>query len=156
MAIKKIKKSSTTLGSVVFAILLVLGTFSGMYLWLDANSQDVAVPIQDSIYNETYSRLQAKQTSLDNTINNLRNSISQLTEPGANFGVSWNGLLGLLGVFLIPLQFIDIGVEMFNVILAPLTLVVPNWVVGLIRIGIIAFIILILASIFKGDSNVIR
>lgn len=156
MATKTIKKSETTLASVVFMLLIVMGIFTGMYLWLDANSQDVAVPITDTIYNDTYTRLQDKQTSLDTTLGNFRDSIKDLTEPGANFGISWNGLLGLLGVFLIPLQFVDMGVETLNVIIAPIALVIPAWLVIILKIGIIAFIVLIIASIFKGDNNVIR
>ena len=156
MDIEKIKKSETTLASIVFTLLIVMGVFTGMYLWLDANSQDVAVPITDTIYNETYIRIQEKQTSLDTTMGNFRDSIKDLTEPGANFGISWNGLLGLLGVFLIPLQFVDMGVETLNVMIAPIALVVPAWLVIILKIGIIAFIVLIIASIFKGDNNVIR
>lgn len=156
MVTQKIKKSETTLGSVVFSILIVIGVFTGLYLWLDANSQDVAVPIQDTIYNETYEKIQIKQNALDNTIQNFRDAIKDLTEPGPSFGISWNGLLGLLGLFLIPLQFIDMSVETLNILIAPIALVIPIWVITIIKIGIIAFIILILASIFKGSDNVIR
>jgi len=156
MAIKKIKKSSATLGGILYAIIITISIFTATFLYIEANSEDVAAPITNSIYNETYLRIKEKQNTLDKTINNFRNSISQVTEPGANFGISWNGLLGLLGVFLIPLQLIDISVETLNIIIAPIAIVIPVWLLNILKISIIIFIILIIASILKGDNNVIK
>jgi len=158
MAIKKIeiKKSETTLAGVVYSILIVIGFFSVIWLWLEANSQGAAVPISDGVYNQSYQDLNEQQTELDTIINNFRDSVKALTEPGENFGISWNGLKGLLGVFLVPIVLVDMGVEVLNVIIAPIASFVPTWIITLIKIGVIAFIIFIIASIFKGDSNVIR
>jgi di/tricarboxylate transporter len=158
MAIKKIgiKKSETTLAGVVYSLLIVIGFFSVVWLWLEANSQGVAVPITDTVYNESYTDLQGQQTDLDRVINNFRDSVKALTEPGENFGISWNGLKGLLGVFLVPIILVDMGVEVLNVVIAPIASFIPTWILTLLKIGVIAFIIFIIASIFKGDSNVIR
>lgn len=158
MVNQTIKKSESTLAGITFSILIAIGIFTAMFLWVGINSQEAGISLNDPVYNESYTDLVESQNNLSNTITSFRDAARALTEPKEGFGISWNGLQGLLGVFLIPLQLIDIGINILNVMTSPLAPLLgeQSWILPLLQIGIVAFLIFIIVSIFKGDSNVIR
>ena len=155
MVLKKIKKSESTLAGVTFSILIAIAIFTAMFLWVDLNATESGRTI-DAMYNTSYVQLQNQSNQLSNTITELRDTADDLTEPDNTFAIAWNGLKGLLSLFKIPLQIVNIGWQSYLLLVTPLAGIIPMWLINLVAIGLIAFIIYIIVSIFKGDSNVIR
>lgn len=156
MVNQKIKKSESTLAGITFSIIIGLGIFFGMFLWIQSNSTESGVSLNDPSYNESYVRLLDKQDALSDTVNDVTSGAKNLTEAGSDFGIAWNGLKGLVSIFKAPLQLIDIGKETFELMTAPLAGIIPQWILNLIVLGLVAFIVYVIVSIFKGDPNVIR
>lgn len=155
MVNEKIKKSESTLAGITFSILIAIAFFTAGFLWISQNSTESGKPV-DAMYNTSYTQLQNQTTELSSTITELRNTADDLVEPDNTFAIAWNGLKGLLKLFQIPLQLINIGWQSYQLLITPLAGLIPVWLINLLAIGIIAFIIFIIVSIFKGDSNVIR
>ena len=156
MVNKKIKKSESTLAGITFGIIIAIGIFTAMFLWMQTNAEESGVVLNDPKYNDSYNRLVQNQDSLNNTIEELKNNANNIVEPDSAFGVAWNGLKGLVNVFKVPLQMLSIGYETLNIMTYPLTDVIPRWLLVILQIGLVAFIIFVIVSIFKGDNNVIR
>jgi len=155
MVHQKIKKSQSSLGSVVFMIMLCMAIFYGGFLWIESNAEESGRQI-DALYNDSFTSLQLEQANLSNTIQGMRNGASNLTEADASFGSAWNGLKGLANVFKLPLNLVSVGWQTVQLTLAPVTSLLPSWAAPLIEIGVVAFIILIIIAIFKGDSKIIN
>ncbi len=155
MVYQKIKKSQNSLGGIFLSLILVLGFFFLMYGWISSNATESGRVI-DATYNDTFNRLAVQQGNLSDTVTGLRDSATQVTEAGTDFGVALNGLKGLLNVFKIPFNLISIGVESLHLLTNPLSGVIPQIVITLIELGIIVLIILIIIAIFKGDSKLIN
>lgn len=157
MVNEKIKKSESTLGGLVYSIIIAICVFTGMFLWIQTNNTDSQHNLyQDTVYNDSYTRLSSKQTEMGNTVNDITSAARNVTEAGSAFGVALNGLKGLLAVISLPLKFLDTAKESFILITNPITSLIPDWLRIWIGIGIIAFIIFIIVSIMKGDNNIIR
>ena len=155
MDYKKIKKSQTSLAGITFAIIIAIVIFTAAFYWIQTNATESGRPV-DSMYNESFTNLQNEQNNLSDTITDLRNSASNITEADSIFSVAWNGLKGLVNIFTIPLQLVTIGWQSFEVITSPLAGIIPEWLLVLIRIGIIAIIIFVIIAILKGDNKVIN
>ena len=152
---KKLKKSESTLASVVFSVLIVMGLFFGFYLWIDANGTDADLTM-DNNYTSTYTQLQGRQTELSNSVDELKSTAKNVTEADSSFASAWNGLKGLILVAKIPFQFVDTAISTFDLMITPLVGILPAWAKPLIGIGLLAILIFIIWSIMKGDPNVIR
>jgi len=152
MVYQKIKKSETSMGSIIFSLLILMGIFFGGFYWISSNAIESGRTI-DPVYNTSFVQLQQQETNLSNTITTIRNSATNVTEAGTDFGVALNGLKGLLSVFRAMFQVVDMGWQSTQLVLAPITNLMPIWLLTLIEIGIIAVIILIIIAIFKGDGG---
>ena len=156
MVIKKMnKKAEATLGAITSIIFISLFFIIGFFLWMQANSTESGRYLEPE-YNETYNNLLASQNNLSNTMGSLRAGVQNLTEAGEDYGSAWNGLKGLVQVWKIPLNILSIGEQGIQFLVSPLGGLIPPFVVNIIMVVIITFIILVIASIFKGDPNVIR
>jgi len=155
MVHQKIKKSQSSLGLVIFSIIFCMAIFYGGFKWIESNAEESGRPI-DAIYNDSFTNLQTEQETLSSTIQGMRNGAANLTEADASFGSAWNGLKGLANIFKLPLNLVSVGWQTVQVTLSPLTSLFPSWAMPLIEIGIVAFIILIIIAIFKGDSKIIN
>lgn len=151
----KIKKSFGTLFGVVVGLLMVMAMFYGMYSFINSNAEESG-KILPSQYNDTQTRLQEAEDDADTNIQNIKLGVSNLTEADASFASAWNGLKGLVQVVKLPLNFVDMASRTVDIMTMPLVGVLPTWAKTLIGIGIAGFIIFIIWSIFKGDSNIIR
>jgi len=155
MVNQEIKKSETTLAGITFSILIAIVLFTGAFLWINDNAVESGRPI-DAMYNTSYTQLQNQSAQLDRTIGDIRTNLDALKEPDNTFAVAWNGLKGLVNIFRVPLNLISIGWQTFQLMIAPLAGIIPMWIINIVALGILAFIIYVIASVFKGDSNVIR
>lgn len=149
-----IKKSEATLFGVVLTTLMVVGTFTGLFLYINYHASESNQTI-DGTYSVTYQRLNNASNMVDTNINEISTAAKGLTEADNTFQVAWNGLKGLGTLLKLPISFIDAGQETFEAMTIG-SLVIPSWAVTLIRIGIIGLIILIIVSVLKGDSNVVK
>jgi hypothetical protein len=155
MVTKKIKKSESTLAGLTFSILIAIVLFTGFFYWISANAVESGREV-DEMYNTSFTGLQTELTNLSTTINQIRDAASDITEPKEGFLTAWNGLKGLLNIFRIPLNLIDIAWQSYQLMVTPLAGIIPRWLIDIVAIGLVAFIIYIIVSIFKGDNNVIR
>jgi hypothetical protein len=152
---KMIKKSETTLASVVVSLLIVMAIFYGGYLYISANAMDASLTIPAN-YTDTYDRLQSEEALLKSNVNEIKSAASNVSEADVGFATAWNGLKGLIAVVKVPFNLVSIGQAVTNLMITPLTGYVPSWAIVLIDIGIIMLIVFIIWSILKGDPNVIR
>lgn len=152
MDYKKIKKSESSLSGIIFSLFIAIFVFTAGFYWIQSNATESGRQV-DAMYNTSFTQLQQQQTNLSNTITELRDSAEAITEPDNTFSVAWNGLKGLVTLFSIPLKLINIGDQAMDVMLTPIATLLPNWIITLIKIGLVAFIILVIIAIFKGDGG---
>lgn len=150
MVAKAIKKSNSVTGLVVI-LLLAMGLFSSLFLYLQNQGTSVSVSV-DSKYNETYSRLQETQTSLDNNVNDIKDNLDDITEADDAFSVAWNGLKGLGNTLKLTINFVSNAVDTTSAIMLPLDFI-PSNIRNLAFIGIIAFIVFLVLSVLKGEPK---
>lgn len=154
MAFKKInlKKSANTLTGLVITFLLVIGIFSGMFLFFTSKAVQSDIVIEEK-YNDTYQRLKTQQTSLDAQMQKIETNLDNIKEADTAYTVAWNGLKGLGNTLLLPIALISTGVEISQAIINPLGGIIPQWVITLISIGIIAFLIFLILAVLKGEPK---
>lgn len=157
MGFKKImfKKSAGTLWGVVIGLILVMAMFYGMYSFIDLNATEANKSI-DSVYQGTYTNLSAAELRLETTQNQIQSGVNNITEADASFATAWNGLKGLIAVVKLPLNFIDISAAVTEGMIESSMGILPSWALNLIKLAIAMFILFIVWSIFKGDSNIVR
>jgi hypothetical protein len=152
MVFEKVKKSESSIWGIVSSILIVIFIFSAGFYWISDNATESGRPI-DAMYNTSFTQLQAQQNNLSSTMNDLRNNAEDLTEPDNSFSIAWNGLKGLVNVVRGMFQMVNLGSQTSDTMMTTVSSLIPTWLVGLITLGIIAFIILVIIAIFKGDSG---
>ena len=146
-----IKKSGLTLTSLVITFLIVIGMFTGLFIWLQRNVDDAGVTL-DSKYSDTYSKLNDTITPIDTRVNQIRNSLNKISEAENAVQVAWNGLKGLGATLLLPVAFIQSANNMVEALTINLD-VIPSWIKTLAIIGIIATVTFLILSALKGDPK---
>lgn len=157
MVIKKIniKKSESTLASITFGVLVAIIIFVAFFNFISLSADESGRTI-DTKYNTSYTGLNNQIDSLSSTKDDLQSAAQNLTEPGPAYGVAWNGIKGLLSLFQLFIGMINVVDQSFQFLTSPLEGIVPDWILTIVAIGLILFVLYVLISIFKGDSNVIR
>lgn len=150
MAYKTIKKSAASLTGLVFSILIVLGIFSAMFLYWQANAESAGVTI-DSKYSETYANLTSAQDDLDNNVQAIKDNYESMKEAETAFQVAWNGLKGLGNTMKLPISFLTTALATYTAFDYSLDYI-PTWVKTLVIIGLTAFIVFLLLSVLRGRS----
>ena len=107
--INKMNKKGTTLTSVVLVLLIVIGIFSGYYLFVleQFSNNDLTV---DDKYDETYQVLLEQQSDLDNKTNDVKDALGQVTEVESGFLQAINGFKGLGAALLLLLTFPEVSI----------------------------------------------
>lgn len=149
------KKSAGTLWGIVIALIIVMAMFYGMYNFIDENATEANKTIS-SVYQGTYTNLSAAEDRLQTTQNQIQSGVNNLTEADASFASAWNGLKGLIAVVKLPLNFIDISAAVTEGMIESSMGVLPSWSLNLIKLAIAMFILFVVWSIFKGDSNIVK
>lgn len=147
MVNKTIRKSADLTG-LVLIIILVLGSFSAMFLYWQKNADDSGVTI-DTKYNETYQNLSAAQTDLDKNVQAIKDNYNNMTEAETAFQVAWNGLKGLGNTLKLPISFLSTALATYTAFDYSLDYI-PTWIKTLVVIGITAFIIFLLLAVLRG------
>lgn len=152
MAYQKMNsKGEFNLLGVVFTLLIVMGMFFGMFLYLNqkANEGNVAI---DSKYNTTFTDLQEVQGELDDNVNDIKNNLDQIREAENPLTFAWNGMLGLGSTLKLSVNFVTNAVATVTAIIIPLDFI-PIQVKVLFLIGVIAGIVILVLSILKGEPS---
>lgn len=151
----RIKKSQSTLFSLIISMLIIIGIFIGLFLWVNFQADKQGVTV-DSQYNTTYQGYENATTGMSDTIDEISTRAKAIKEADSTWQVAWNSLIGLGSVLKLPLNFIDTGTSLYEASTTQVSGIVPPWTVLLIRIGIIGLIVLIVVSVLKGDTNLIK
>jgi hypothetical protein len=149
MVHKKIAQSSLT--GVVFSLLLVIGIFTGMFLWLQSNANNSGVAV-DPKYNDTYTKLNDAREGLDDNVQEIKDAVSGITEADNAVQVAWNGLKSLGSTLKLPIKIIDTATQTYEAVEINLD-IIPDWVGTLIVIGLLAFGIFLVLAILAGGGN---
>ena len=148
----KIKKSSATFTTVIIGTLIVMAMFFGGYTYINDNVESAGNSL-DSKYAETYENLSATQISLENSVEGVRSNVDGIIEAENVVQVAWNGLKGLGNTLKLFTNFINSILSTENALVSTLD-ILPGWAITLIFIGILAFLVLLILAILKGEPKV--
>jgi hypothetical protein len=152
MELKKVK-GQTTIHSTVISIILIIGIFTGLFLYMNDSLQQNEVTL-DTKYNDTYTKLLEAQGDLGSLKADLKDKADKISEADQGWQVAWNGLLGLGTALKAPFTVVATGEKTIEAMEANLD-IIPTWTKTLITLGITLTIILILLAVWKGDQKVI-
>jgi hypothetical protein len=147
------KKATASLGGVIFSIILIIGLFTAMFLYMNNSLQENNITV-DAKYNDTYNKLQESQDDLSDLKTDLKEKADKITEADDSWSVAWNGLLGLGTALKAPFTLLVTGEKTVEALEANID-IVPGWIKGLITLGVIFAVLLILLAVWKGESVVI-
>ena len=150
MVNKKIRKSAGLTG-VVITLLLVMGFFSGMFLYWEWNAEDAGLSV-DSKYNDTYQNLSEAQEGLSDNVDEIKENYEDVKEADNAFQVAWNGLKGLGNTMKLPISFLTSSLATYTAFETSLDSIIPDWVKNIIIIGITAGIVFLVLAILRGRS----
>ena len=151
MDVKKIRKSSIELTEVVIGLILFLGIFTGMYLYLNSNINSSGATI-DTRYQETYTKLNSTNTKLTSNINEIKDAFSKMTEADNTWQVAWNGIKGIAETLKLPINFLYTALQLMNVSFTALDYI-PEWVKVAVGGMITAIILFIVIGLLKGEQK---
>ena len=154
MAIKKIRKSATSLFGLVIGILLTVGFFIAMFNYVNYNANDSGVVLSDT-YGNTTVELTDAQTRLQDRADSIKEGLNKVTEPQEGIFSVLNGLQGLASVFLLPLNIVDITTQTYQSINGVISqnTGVPSWIINLVGVALFIFALFIIWSVMKGDQQ---
>jgi predicted PurR-regulated permease PerM len=147
----KIKKSASTLTSLVIILLIVIGMFYVGFSYIKVQT-DAAGTVIPTKYNDTFNRFETSQNDLSNNVDEIKANVGNITEATSVYAVAWNGLKGLGNTLELPVSFVSSAVDTSQAMFISLDIIPPR-IVALITIGIIAFVIFLVLSILKGDPK---
>lgn len=147
----KIRKSQNTLTGVGITLLIVMGIFIGLYLFILGNVQNAGVTL-DSKYSESYKNITETQSTLHNNIEDIRTNLNKVIEAESAIQVAWNGLKGLGNTLKLPISFLSSAQTTYQSIIPTLSFL-PSWVTPLVFTGILLFVVFLLLKVLKGEPN---
>lgn len=151
MDIKKMNKKGSTLTVLVISMLIVIGIFSGYYLFFVEQMDNYGAVLDDK-YNETYQTLLAEQETIDDNVEDVKASLVEVEEASNDFLAAIAGFKGLGKALLLLTAFVSSGVNIFTAVFFS-TDIIPSDVQNLMYIGIIALIVLLIVAILKGEGK---
>ncbi len=145
------KKGSGTLTGIVISMLIVVGAFSGFFIFYTEQMDNYNFEL-DEKYNETNQIMIQASEDIENERQQLEEAIDNIEESPEGFLAAINGFKGLGTVLLSPLEFTSIS---FNVVtgLFFATDFIPPLYQNLLIVGITIIIILILIGWLKGEPK---
>jgi len=135
----------------VMSLIVALGIFSGMYLYLDENVSSANQTIGNN-YEGIYSNLTSERNSLNTNIENIRDDVQNITEADSAFQVAINGFKGLGHVLLLPLNFIDSAQNTYRTLLNAVE--IPVWSKVLITMALLSTVLFIIIGILRGGTTI--
>lgn len=152
MAFKKMNKKGSTMTTLVITMLIVIGIFSGYYLFFVEQMDNYDTTL-DEKYNETYQLLLQEQDDINADVNAVQDSITEVEEADNTFLAAIAGFKGLGLALLLLVNFVESGVNILTAVFFS-TDIIPIDIQNLMLIGIVSFIILLVIAILKGEGKV--
>lgn len=151
----KIKKSEATLFSLIMSMIIIIGIFIGLFFYVGykANQQGIVI---DNKYNITYQNYINATDDISSNIDKIATGAKSLKDAPFSWQTAWNGIVGLGALLKLPLNFVDTGSNLYESSSTQAEGIIPDWAFPLIWIGIIGLIVLIVVSVLKGDTNLIK
>lgn len=152
MAFKKMtKKATLTMTGLVINLLLVIGLFSGMYLFFNQGLQEAGTPL-DSKYEDIYANLSTSQSAIESNTNAIKTNLDGVKEADNTFESAWNGLKGLGNLIKLPISFLDDSLSVWDALVPGLAFF-PSWLMALIFIGIIVIVVFLVIGKLTGEPK---
>lgn len=146
------KQGRGSLMGIVVGMILVIGIFSGLFLFYTEQLSNNGVSV-DSKYNTTYNQLLEVQNNMDDRVNDIKTTADDVREAESGFLVAINGFKGLGQSLLLLLGFSSDSIDITQALLLS-TDVIPSWVQTLIVIILIAFVIFIIIDVLIGRKPI--
>lgn len=141
--------SNITLTSTLLIILLVIGIYTGMFSYFDYNIENANQTLNTSQYVNIDTNLTSERSSLETNINSIRDSFKNAVEAGSIYQTAINGLKGVSGILLLPVHFIDNGLNVAYMLLTGVEM--PPWLYSIIIAALVTFFVLLVAKLLKGE-----
>lgn len=149
----KLQKSAASFTTIFLVMILGFTIIGGAFYFMTAGAERYGAIIPD-VQNETFTDLQTSQNALESNIQNISNSVGNITVQTGLLQTFWNSFVGLGAILQLPISLIDVGITSTSTLLLG-TDVVPPWMKSLIKMLIIILIILaIVAAMTGGNSNI--
>lgn len=154
MDFKKINKRAAASLTVVFVVLLLgFALINGAFYFMSAgvDNYNATIPEQQ---NETFTNLFSAQDDLDDNINQIKDSVANITVQTGTTQFLWNSFQGLGSILKLPLTLINVGVNSVSALVFGVEFV-PSWVQNLIILLISILVALVLiAAMTGGNPNI--
>ena len=147
---KKIK-SAVTLTEVVIGLILFIGIFTGMFLYLNKNMTDSGYTI-DPKYTDAYNKMNETRVDLEDNVQAIKESFENIGEADSTWQVAWNGFKGIGETLKLPINFLDTTLQATNISFISLDFV-PEWAKALIGLGITVLIVFLILALLKGEQR---
>ena len=151
MDLKKVKKSATTLTELVFGLIVFIGVFTGLFLWLNYNITDSGSTM-DGRYSEAYNQLNITSSNINENVNDIKNSFEKISEADSSWQVAWNGFKALGETLKLPINFLDSALQAMNITFVSLDYI-PEWTKVMIGAMITALIVFLVLALLKGEQR---
>lgn len=153
MVYKKMKlRKSVTLTSTIITLLFIIGIFFAGYLYLQGNLINAGLEM-DEKYVSTYENLTDARDKVQDNINEMKGNFSTIVEAPSIYNVAINGFKGLGAVLKMPFRLLNALNATWNAIFYSIAPFTPPWLKVIIDIILVAFFLLLLLKIFKGEPG---
>ena len=151
MVIKKIKKSSINLTDFVIMLIMFIGMFTGLFLWLNYNVIDSGQQV-DEKYTETYNQFNVTRSEIDDNVNAIKDSFKEIGEADSSWQVAWNGFKALGETMKLPINFITQALQSLDLTFIAIDYI-PEWAKLMFGSILTVFIVLLILALLKGEQR---
>lgn len=150
----RIRKSATTLTSTIITMLLVIGIFTGAWLYTLSNihSTDAVIEVSSYTINGT-NKINESLSDFSKNIFTIRDNFKDISEADNTYQAVLNGMKGLGNTLKLPITFLDNILTFFQGVKMMLEGFIPGWIFPIAYIGIIAFMVFLILKVLKGEPN---
>lgn len=150
---KKNKRAQMTLTSVALYLVLAMGVFSGLYIFVGENMEDAGIEVPER-YQNSSAQLAAQSDNLDEHLKEIKTSFNNVQQAESTAFAVWNGLVGLGSLLLLPITFVSIGVSTLSaLILGDYSGYIPEWVILGLSSAVLIIILFTVIGALKGEGR---
>ncbi len=147
------RRGAASLTTVFVVLLLGFALINGAFYFMSAgvDNYNATIPAQQ---NTTFTNLFEAQDDLDDNINQIKDSVANITVQTGTTQFLWNSFQGLGSILKLPLTLVNVGVNSVSALVFGVEFV-PSWVQNLIILLISILIALVLiAAMTGGNPNI--
>lgn len=144
-------KKGASMMMIFFSIFLFIAMFSGLYLFYQNQLSEGGLT-PDSRYSQLYENMSVRHVELKEKTDNLRDTISDISETENLLLQGWYGLKGVGQALLILPSVITIGVDTFMDSVQPFDFV-PPWAIAVAVSAVVVLILFIVLKSLRGTPT---